>query len=216
MKLLEAIARFFSPPPEPPTLYVPTGRPANTSLHLKRRDEIAQLRRDGKTYREIGEVYGITRERVRQILVKHGDASLLGVDAPFGRQRREASEKRRTVACATCGKEHVVHQVLPYKHYCSRACRWNRPEWRTRAAEIMALRQQGKTWREINKEIFPHMKNGPTASYAFRFLAAWAKATGTDISHVYGKYNLAEGVNHTNQHISNYNRTHSDAAAVLK
>ncbi len=37
-------------------------------VDTSRRDEIVELRKAGKTYKEIGLIYGISRERVRQIL----------------------------------------------------------------------------------------------------------------------------------------------------
>lgn len=47
------------------------GRPKST-VHTTRDRELCELFKTGKTLQQVGDVYGITRERVRQILVKNG------------------------------------------------------------------------------------------------------------------------------------------------
>ena len=45
---------------------------------ISRQDEIVRLRKEGLTYTEIGRRFGITRERVRQILTPKPPKSALG------------------------------------------------------------------------------------------------------------------------------------------
>lgn len=64
-------------------------------------DEMVELRETGMTYAQVGEHFGISRERVRQILAKNGlTFSLITTPSPdLLRQRREAEwEYERAVA----------------------------------------------------------------------------------------------------------------------
>ena len=45
---------------------------ANPKRNLEREAVICSLYRDGKTLQEVGDVFGLTRERVRQILRRAG------------------------------------------------------------------------------------------------------------------------------------------------
>ena len=54
-----------------------------------REQQMAALYRSGKTLREIGEQYGITRERVRQLITK-----FFGIRAPDGGKHKMSEEKR--------------------------------------------------------------------------------------------------------------------------
>lgn len=49
------------------------GYPSIEDMYAARRDEIAEaIRSSGKTYEQIGEDFGISRERVRQIAKRYG------------------------------------------------------------------------------------------------------------------------------------------------
>ncbi len=61
-------------------------------LHPRMREQqMAALYRSGKTLHEIGEQYGVTRERVRQLLTK-----FFGIRARDGGKKKRAQEKRST------------------------------------------------------------------------------------------------------------------------
>ena len=73
-----------------------------------RNDEMRELRRQGLTLREIGDKYGITEERARQLCV--------GIERPDLRIRRN---------CGTCGVEFIPFSRelgSSRKKYCSIAC----------------------------------------------------------------------------------------------
>lgn len=63
-----------------------SGAETASSLRVQ---QMATLYKSGRTLKQIGDKYGITRERVRQILTKH-----LGFDASSGGQREAAKQKR--------------------------------------------------------------------------------------------------------------------------
>src|SRR5690606_26090061 len=91
-----------------------TFRPEVLAKKRARYAEAAALRATGKTYNEIGQIIGVSGERVRQMLVRHGDASLIG--RVFCR-----GAKTETRTCPVCGKEHVRPVYCPAKT-CSRLC----------------------------------------------------------------------------------------------
>lgn len=57
---------------------------------LSRAVEFAKLYREGKTLEEIGQLHGVTRERVRQIMTKH-----IGIRANDGGKHKIAQKKER-------------------------------------------------------------------------------------------------------------------------
>ncbi len=61
--------------------------------YAARAAEMCALRRDGATFRQIADVYGITQERVRQILIKH-DATHPSPEA-IQRKKDEARFRKR-------------------------------------------------------------------------------------------------------------------------
>ena len=73
---------------------------------MTRIDEIIKLRKEGKLLREIGAIYNITRERVRQILNKQNIR---------GRVRPSVLVPK---TCPTCGKVFMKYIVT----YCGRKC----------------------------------------------------------------------------------------------
>jgi len=64
----------------------------------KRNDEIVELRTSGKSLEEIGEKFGVTRERVRQILLKSGAPSFSEVKALRESIRADKLEEIKSLA----------------------------------------------------------------------------------------------------------------------
>lgn len=60
-------------------------RRARAEERARRDAEIVRLYADGRTLEDIGDLFGVTRERIRQVVKKHG-----GVDAEASRARRAA------------------------------------------------------------------------------------------------------------------------------
>jgi DNA-binding CsgD family transcriptional regulator len=82
-------------------------KPMGTSPFSERNGEMRDLRGQGLTLQQIGDKYGITRERVRQLCV--------GVEKPDLRVRKN---------CGICGEEFIPGDNPGYTsyRYCSREC----------------------------------------------------------------------------------------------
>lgn len=70
---------------------------ANPKRNPERDEVMCRLYRDGKTLEEVGAVFGVTRERVRQILKRAGVASNDGGAAARGRRRKRAAVEARRI-----------------------------------------------------------------------------------------------------------------------
>ncbi|MDE2467620.1 MAG: hypothetical protein KGL35_02460, partial [Bradyrhizobium sp.] len=102
----------------------------------ERNAEIIRLREGGAYYVEIGKQFGVTGERVRQVLRTAGRADLAG----WGTLRARHTV---TAICAACGAA-FSHQASQKSNYCGRECR-NRHAgvWAPRIPEILAMRRGG-------------------------------------------------------------------------
>ena len=107
-------------------------------------DKAVNLRTDGLTYREIGEKFGVTRERVRQVL-KELSPELCG-----------HIDSRQRMVCKQCGE--VVLKKKRWE-FCSRRCssKYKATHPTDREHEIFALcveaRKRGLSWRSVNKQL---------------------------------------------------------------
>lgn len=125
---------------------------------LKERDEtIVGLRQNGLPYQTIADMYGISRERVRQIIAAHGaDGGVCYLDPLDGR-----------TTCPECGREFIVRQRARIGGYCSHKCgkaqeaRDARARWIGRVEQIKSRLDAGKSWAEVAREI--GIKNANTA-----------------------------------------------------
>lgn len=70
---------------------------ANPKRNPERDQVMCRLYQDGKTLEEVGAVFGVTRERVRQILKRAGLSSTDGGAAARGRRRRRAALEARAI-----------------------------------------------------------------------------------------------------------------------
>jgi len=90
-------------------------------------DEIVNLRKQKLTYEKIGDIVGLTKERIRQILKKEAP-KLTG----HSFVKRTLWGKQKTITCKTCGKEFtryasvIRHAKYPAR-FCSRKC-YNKPK----------------------------------------------------------------------------------------
>lgn len=79
-----------------------------------RLEQILALRKEGKTQPEIGKVFGITYQRVQQLVrqLPAEDRKLFGF-----------MKKRTTVTCERCGKVSEVQMSYARRKYCNNACK---------------------------------------------------------------------------------------------
>lgn len=150
---------------------------------IARRNEIVELRLQGKTLSEIGAIYNITRERVRQILMASGDP-------------RVKSYRRPPIVrtCMGCGKE--FRPKNRHVKYCSLPCFYNnRPKHLTNRqreilSHVMKRRPEGATWQQIASELYKNSRSkgeNQTGSVIYRFKLA-AEKSGIDPTPYMGRF----------------------------
>ena len=106
--------------------------------------EIIEQRERKRSYKEIGEQFGLSKERVRQLLHQSGRSDLCGHFL-----------KRVKRNCPACGREIVV-QPSSTKRHCNARCAGEMHPLRVPRAvkealvlDIETRRQMGEKWREI-------------------------------------------------------------------
>ena len=119
----------------------------------ERNAEIMRMRKEGATLEEIGAHFKITRERVRQLLMRHG-----GDEVPPAR-----ISYRTARLCNGCGMMFTPEHN--HQTYCNRMCRSlsSMKEGvitRDKAIEIMRLRDLGFTWDDVSDRIVPGANRG--------------------------------------------------------
>lgn len=138
-------------------------------MSLSERDkDICEWREQGNlSYQAIGDMYGISRERVRQILKVHGKAGDW-----FSMNRIEP------IPCKVCGKMWKPRQRAHAHYACSKVCNDIARSERAKARNMrflrqaIALRSDGKTWRQVASET--GLANANTAAAkAFRLADKW-------------------------------------------
>ena len=112
---------------------------------MSRNAEIIALREQKLAYQEIGDRYGISRERVRQILKEEGRADLCGYS------KGPHAPQYETRTCRQCPKTFVCRATY-YQVFCSRECRsrYITPRRRQAFDRMVILRGQGRSWRQVD------------------------------------------------------------------
>ena len=105
-------------------------------------DAIIRLRNEGKTLEEIGNIIGITRERVRQILARWSPDTIIKV--------RRAAIK----TCPVCSSE-FSGQGKTCSAKCGGIKRSKHSYTRDLAVQIMKLRENGLTWERVRSQVAP-------------------------------------------------------------
>lgn len=164
------------------------GRPKGTGIppaaYAAKYSHIIEARRSGKTLQEIGWANGITYERVRQIIARHGDKSLIGVKAEcrlpaIEAKRKQARAKRRKV-CKHCGTAFIPSNSKPSRRFCSRACWYSSIETiHVIGPELLTMRREGKKWQTIANEL-----GFSSPACAAARLHQWKNKYGVDVSDV--------------------------------
>lgn len=127
-------------------------RPGTTQqprTHPERDVEIVRRYQAGETLEGLGLAFGISRERVRQILVREGCA-----ERHRGRARREAQQV--TLVCPTCSRSRRIQPPRTKRRkdaLCSSKCRaLANPNHAGRRAYLMR-RDEHLIWAEIDLRI---------------------------------------------------------------
>jgi hypothetical protein len=130
-----------------PTTYVKSKKDFMVS---ERTQDIVALREGGGTYQAIGDKWGISRERVRQILHKCGRSDLC--------HRRKGPTYR--FFCDQCGKENRTQKkarqegVCGRRKFCNRICmdtfrRTNLTEIEQKIFDVIVEVRPAMTWKEV-------------------------------------------------------------------
>ena len=149
------------------------GPKPGTGVDPDRLSNIIAMRERGVTYQEIAELYGISRERVRQILQRCGRADLCY-------RQTKWNDPKEQEHCLRCGG------VLPFQNrkrqkYCSKKC-WSRSTKSFAVAKLaLRRRSEGATWQKIADEVgWKRPRTIQEVVYRYRDL------TGEDVSSAFG------------------------------
>ena len=153
MHLMKAVQQVESHAPSPAVRVAPPGSAATTL----RRDEIARVYQSGKTLEATGAIFGITRERVRQILAGAGVPSrrkdrfptALGDRVARLYQRGETIEAaaRAVGVSAFTARKMLVERGIERRPGVSASYR--KASTRRRQELMVQLYRQGKTFKEL-------------------------------------------------------------------
>jgi len=103
---------LIQPPPVSPAPRVYNVEEYVAQFLSERDKEIAELRRQGKTLSSIGECYGISRERVRQIIRRYNGMSDNPVPKPTRRIQRPKTSERREKLVELCQRDCLTYQQI--------------------------------------------------------------------------------------------------------
>ena len=136
---------------------------------LQRDRQILELRKQGKSIREIGEHFGLTHQRIQQISARIPE---------FKEYKKKVKYPERKVLCAYCKAQIIILRGKMTKKYCSLMCRSenkiNRTpkEWRVLHRERHFAYSQTKKGKEAikrtqDKQIAKDKKNGGIKQKAY-------------------------------------------------
>ena len=117
--------------------------PRDPAFPARDRD-IVELLKGHMTLQDIGDEYGISRERVRQILNREAPGLI-------GAVKREKMDGAWTIVpCEVCGDGIAKRKSEPPRRACSVACS-NKLKYSPVGCQCYELRQQGHSWREVHR-----------------------------------------------------------------
>ena len=170
-------------------LGLPRGKQGGGKRDIGNRlDLMIGFRENGLTYAAIGKMYGITRERVRQLLVRANRPEVMGF-LPHTRRER-AFTPRLMAICKACGAERAYLASQRKPVFCSkRCCSLGELESvvRRRIAEIFEARLKGESWASLGKR-FGWPDSTQPASDIQEWLRGRCKTLAIDRSSVMGLY----------------------------
>lgn len=170
--------------PELQRLMRPLGLPDHRGPRVDDPDrlkDVFSLRERGETYKDIGKKFGLTGERVRQLLKYSGRSDLLGYKV-----------RHIDWSCSICGLERRVSPGKAHAHQaCSQECGGRLLAIRTalklesveRAIIIMDHRARGDSWGRATA--MTDYAGSSNRAQAFYFLGLWAKAIDVDVGWAY-------------------------------
>ncbi len=145
----------------------------------QRAAEMAAMRPE-YTYQQIGHLWGVGRERVRQILKEFGHDDVMGWAC-----------KQIIKHCKSCGAE-ITFPMKQVRYFCNRACQivYVGSHMTDRQREIVTtaikLRGEGRSWHEVTKAV-GWKSDGLGTSLPGR-VKGWAAREGINVDLAFGFY----------------------------
>lgn len=104
-------------------------------MDIEKLNKIKQFRKEGKTYRDIAKIFGVTRQRINQIYS----------DGKYNSQCKYVS-----LVCPICKKSFEIQPSLANKKHCSTQC-WETSRYKTPEELIIIKEKRKKSRREYSK-----------------------------------------------------------------
>lgn len=159
-------------------------------------NDILGMRRAGNTYGDVGRKFGVTQERIRQLIAQSAP-ELMGteVSKTAARQhKREAQFAKREknlvdFLCPCCGKTIRVSKTKALKiKTCGRGCDalwregWTWEKIREYVLGVLKMREEGKKWAEIAYIVNKHPQENLITQ-----IKRFAEKLGIDVSWAFRK-----------------------------
>lgn len=120
---------------------------------LDRDDQIIAMRESGMTYETIGNHFGLTKQRIAQILNREGRFDLHDMGCKVRANKLTFGKDKVAVQCRHCGRETLSLPARAARQmFCSVGCsnRFNKQVFTMDTlADILSRRKRGESWAKI-------------------------------------------------------------------
>ena len=139
-------------------------------LKVQRNAELVRRYQEGETLNDLGQAFDLTRERVRQILVREGC-----IERHRGKAKRARGEVTMIrLVCPLCGKRRVMQPSrakVRKDEFCSVKCRVLADENHLGRRAYLLRRDERLSWAEISRRI--GSANSTAAAKRWAVLTGW-------------------------------------------